>query len=309
MSEFYQALFDLTGIPPEIMRKIASTLLIILLLWILRVIVVRIIWRVTEDVRSRYQGKRTTTYLTIVLFLILFAAVWIKEFKTIGTFLGLLSAGIAIALKDPLTNIVGWLFILARKPFKVGDRIQIERIAGDVIDIHIFRFTILEIGNWVDADQTTGRVIHVPNGKVFIESLANYHTGFNYIWNEIPVLITFESNWEKAKDILLSIVNQHAERISAEMERELKEASKKFMIHYKILTPIVYTSVKDYGVELTMRYLVKPRNRRGSVQTMWEEILQQFAASKDIDFAYPTQRFYNNVAEGKPEARAKKGEG
>ena len=66
----------------------------------------------------------------------------------------------------------------------------------------IFMFTLMEIGNWVDADQSTGRVIHIPNGKVFKEVLANYSKGFQYIWNEIPVLVTFESNWKKAKEIL-----------------------------------------------------------------------------------------------------------
>ncbi len=81
----------------------------------------------------------------------------------------------------------------------MGDRIQVGNFAGDVIDLRIFQFTLMEIGNWVDADQSTGRVIHIPNGKVFTEMLANYSKGFHYIWNEIPFLVTFESNWKKQK--------------------------------------------------------------------------------------------------------------
>ncbi|MBZ0199912.1 MAG: mechanosensitive ion channel family protein [Ignavibacteriaceae bacterium] len=80
-------------------------------------------------------------------------------------------------------------FILERKPFTVGDRIQTGDVAGDVIDLRIFRFTRMEISNWVDAEQRTGRTIHVPNGKVFTEWQANYSTGFQYIWNEISVLV------------------------------------------------------------------------------------------------------------------------
>ena len=60
-------------------------------------------------------------------------------------------------------------------------------------------FSLMEIGNWVDAEQSTGRVIHVPNGKIFSEPLANYTDGFQYIWNEIPVLVTFESDWKKSQ--------------------------------------------------------------------------------------------------------------
>ena len=81
--------------------------------------------------------------------------------------------------------------------------------AGDVIDIRLFQFSINEIGNWVDADQSTGRIIHIPNGIVFTEPQANYTAGFQYIWNEIPVLVTFESDWKKAKQILTDIVNHH----------------------------------------------------------------------------------------------------
>ena len=173
--------------------------------------------------------------------------------------------------------------------------IQMGDISGDVIDLRIFQFSIIEIGNWVDADQSTGRIIHIPNGFVFTKSQANYTAGFEYIWNEIPVLITFESDWKKTKQILTDAVNKHAIHFNEEAERQIKAAARKFLIFYKNLTPIVYTSVKDSGVMLTMRYLCNVRQRRGSEQEIWEEVLGQFAKHKDIDFAYPTRRFYNNI--------------
>ena len=213
--------------------------------------------------------------------------------------MGLISAGIAIALKDPLVNMVGWGFILIRQPFKVGDRIQIGSAAGDVIDIRLFQFSINEIGNWVDADQSTGRIIHIPNGIVFTEPQANYTAGFQYIWNELAVLITFESDWKKAKQLLTDIVNHHGVMLSNEAEKQLKEAAKKFLIFYTKLTPIVYTAVKDSGVMLTMRYMCNPRERRFTEEKIWEDVLKEFAQHKDMDFAYPTQRFYNNLTEGK----------
>ena len=76
------------------------------------------------------------------------------------------------------------------------------------------------------------------------------------------------------------------------------------MIFYKNLTPRVYTTVKDSGVLLTIRYICNPRRRRGTMEEMWEEILNQFADCDDIDFAYPTIRTYDNRGEGKPQARA-----
>ena len=183
----------------------------------------------------------------------------------------------------------------------MGDRIQIGQHAGDVIDVRIFKFTLMEIGNWVDADQSTGRVLHIPNGLVLSEIVSNYSRGFQYIWNELPVLVTFESNWKKAKTILQEIVTKHAQHSSEVAQKHIQEASRRFMIFYSVLTPTVYTSytsVAESGVLLTIRYLCEPRTRRGTSETIWEDVLHQFAAHKDIDFAYPTRRFYDNLREG-----------
>lgn len=135
-----------------------------------------------------------------------------------------MTAGLAIALKEPLTNIAGWLFLITRKPFGMGDRVQIGNHAGDVIDIRLFQFTLMEIGNWVEADQSTGRIIHMPNGLVFNQPQANYGKGFQYIWNEIPVLIAFESNWQKAEKVLDVIVREYSEHLTKSAERRIKEA-------------------------------------------------------------------------------------
>ncbi|MCH7761424.1 mechanosensitive ion channel, partial [candidate division TA06 bacterium] len=218
-------------------------------------------------------------------------------------FLGLLSAGLAIALRDPLVNLAGWIFILLRRPLAVGDRIQIGDYAGDVIDLQLLQFTLMEIGNWVDADQNTGRIVYIPNGKIFTESLANYNQGwFQYIWNEIPVLITFESNWKKAKDILKQVARDHAEYLSKAAEQRIREASLKFLTFEAELAPNVYTRVENSGVLLTIRYLCEPRHRRETAQSIWEGVLQEFAKCSDIDFAYPTERKYDHLHESKMSA-------
>ena len=287
------------GFGPELQGKILTSIIIIFVLWLIRQIILRIYFRKKVDTRIQYRWRKSTVYIAFTIGFLLIGRIWFEGFSSLATFLGLLTAGLAISLKDPLVNLAGWMFIIWRKPFIVGDRIQIGNNAGDVIDIRIFQFTLMEIGNWVDAEQSTGRILHIPNGKVFNEIQANYTTGFNYIWNEIPVLLTFESNWKKAKDILSAIVNKNAEHLSKSAEERIKEASRKFMIFYTKLTPIVYTSVRDSGVMLTIRYLCDPRKRRSSEEEIWEDILLQFSEFDDIDFAYPTQRFYNNFAEGK----------
>ncbi len=300
MENFYDWIHQILGFSPVFTAKLLKSIIVILGFILLNKIISRIVSSNTEDVYYRYKWRKTQDYITFFFGILIISSIWIQEFKSLLTFFGLLSAGIAIALKDPITDLAGWLFIIWRKPFEAGDRIQVGDHAGDVIDIRIFQFTIIEIGNWVDADQSTGRILHIPNSRVFMNVLANYSIGFNFIWHEMGVLVTFESNWQKAKQILEGIVVDKSVHISKSAEKKIKDASKKYMIFYENLTPIVYTSVKDSGVMLTMRFLCDPRQRRSYEQIIWEEVLKVFAKSDEIDFAYPTQRFYSNKSEGKP---------
>ena len=268
-------------------------------LWLLQKIVLAVVYRRLTDPYTRYRWRKATTYVFIVVGVLVVGREWLEGFKSLATFLGLVSAGIAIALKDPLTNLAGWAFIVSRRPFDVGDRIEMSGHKGDVIDQRLFQFTVNEIGAWVDADQSTGRIIHIPNARIFTDPVANYDKGFKYIWNEVPVVVTYESDWKKAREVLTAIAFKHAEHLTAEAERDLLTASRQYFINYRKLTPIVYVSAVDFGVRLTMRYLIEPRRRRGTVSAIWEDILIEFAKCPDIDLAYHTVRSFRSTEEGK----------
>ncbi len=303
-ARFYVWLQEATGLSEATLDHLLSTLVVVVVLGLLRALLIRVINRRTTDVRAQYQWRKTVSYTIVVLGFLVVGRIWLDEFGEIGTFLGLVSAGVAIALKDPLTNVAGWGFIVWRKPFGPGDRIELVGHAGDVIDQRLFRFTLLEVGTSTGAAQSTGRIIHIPNGKVFTEPVVNYTRGFPYIWNEIAVVVTFESAWRDTKEILLQIAHEKAEELSADAERKVRQAAQEYLIFYSKLTPTVYTSVVDVGVQFVIRYLVEPRRRRGSEEILWEAILDAFAERDDIDLAYPTTRYFHNVAEGKPGARA-----
>ena len=277
----------------SIQVKFIATFVAILIFVLIRRFAIQLVHSQVKDTLSRYRWQKTITYIIFILAIFTVGRVWFKGIQSIATYLGLLSAGLAIALKDPITGVTGWAFILWRSPFGVGDRIQIGKIAGDVIDINFFKFTILEIGEWIDGDSNTGRIIHVPNGRVFTDDLANYGKGFKYIWNEIKVLVTFESNWKKAKKILKTIANDHSEYVTTEAAREYEKATQLFMIQKPNFKPEVYTKVEDSGVNLTIRYLCNPRKRRLTAQIIWEEVLNEFDKHNDIGFAYPTIRYYD----------------
>ncbi|PKL26168.1 MAG: mechanosensitive ion channel protein MscS [Spirochaetae bacterium HGW-Spirochaetae-3] len=300
MREFLDTISLPSAIDADTLLKVVYTVAVLIVAWLARLLFHRSIWKKMGYVQARYTVKKVFNYIVTALAAILIGSLWIADFRQVGTFFGLFSAGIAIALKDLFLNMAGWLFIVLRRPFSIGDRIQIGESSGDVIDIRLFQFTILEIGNWVDADQSTGRIVHIPNGQVFVNAQANYSKGFDYIWNELKVLVTFESDWASAKALLTGLATEQSASIIEDAKQKVDEAAKKYMILYSNLSPIVYTRVEDSGVLLTVRYLCKPRNRRNSENDLWERILQEFKKRDDIDLAYPTLRYYRTPADPRP---------
>ncbi|MBR9917381.1 mechanosensitive ion channel [bacterium] len=301
MENFFNSIADFFQSSPVLTSQILKTLVVIFILWVIRSLTLRVVHKNVESKRTTYKWRKNLTYISAFIGIILISQIWFSALGDLSTYFGLLSAGLAIALKDPVTDLAAWLFIIWRKPFDVGDRIELGKSKGDVIDIRPFKFTILEIGNWVDADQSTGRVIHIPNHTVFTEQLANYTSDFQFIWNEIGIMVTFESDWKKAKEILSTIAEEESKDFIEQAKEQIKRAAKSYLIEYRYLTPIVYTNVKDSGVMLSIRYLTDPRRRRGSAQAIWERALDEFSQSDSIDLAYPTIRVFNNPKEGKPD--------
>jgi small-conductance mechanosensitive channel len=289
------------NLEPQRQTQVISTLVVLGVLVILRFVAIRLIHRrYHANSRLLYNGRKWVQYGTLIVGALLIGRIWLVGVESLLTYLGLVSAGIAIALQDPIVNLAGWIFIISRRPFVMGDRIEIDGLLGDIIDIRLFQFSMLEVGNkYIYAGQSTGRIIHIPNGHVFKHATINTHQGLPYVWNEIPITVTFESDWRRAKSLLVDIVERLAPDVSKAAQQYMRRVEQRFVINYGNVKPIVYTSVGDSGVILTIRYMVDPRRKRGSEQTFWEAILAAFEKYDSIDFAYPTQREFIHYQEGK----------
>jgi small-conductance mechanosensitive channel len=303
-AELVEGVHRSLGLSAFVVERLLWTGLAWLVYASLRYVITRLIDHRVADVARKYILGKSANYVLGFAVAFVTLLIWFGNIRGWAAYLGILSAGLAVALHDPVTNLAGWLFIAVRKPFAVGDRIQIGEHRGDVIDMRLFQFTLVEVGNWVSADQSTGRIIHIPNGWVFKQSTANYTRGFNFIWNEIEVVVTFESSWQEAKAILEEIGEKHSILKGEEAQEQVRRAAQKYLIYFQYLTPIVWTSVVASGVALTLRYVCDPRQRRSTEAAIWETVLRSFASVDDIDFAYPTTRFYDNTGEGKPGTRA-----
>lgn len=289
-----QSLADTLGIARDTLVNIVMTLVAVAALLLARRVARRVATNSIEDHEQAYRANKIINYLTTGTILVSAAIIWVDAFSNLPTYLGLVSAGVAIALGDVLKNMAGWAFILARKPFQVGDRIEVTGMKGDVVDVRLFRFSLMEVSGWVDAEQSTGRLVHVPNGVVFNKEVANYTEGFPYIWHELPVLVTFESDWRLAEQLILEALQSEAPDIQGAAGDRIRETAQLYSIRVGTLTPAVYLTVRDSGVLLTARYMVEARTRRGREDRVWRVILDSFAEHPEVELAYPTVRTYLN---------------
>lgn len=294
MNQFLELLSD------NVLNLVLSAVFLVLI-FTLRYVILRAVLSRLPDDDVVYRTRKVTFYMTVGVLLLTLGWIWTPQLGNVASFLGLVSAGIAIALSDVLKNMAAWVLILLRRPFKVGDRIEIGPNAGDVVDISIFRFTLMEIRNWVDADQTTGRILHIPNGTVFVEPLANYNQGFPFIWLEVPVTVTFESDWEKAREMIAGIIARYA---MDPQEVAAAASSDKYFSLYRNLEPAVYVKVIENGVKVTGRLLVQPRGRRLTVSKIWQQLLPLINSTPDVELAYPTTRYFRAYVEGSGRGKA-----
>ena len=279
------SLFD--NIQDEVLLQMLQALLSLAVIFLVIHLAQRLARRLLDDPNRLYRTKRTIRGTGFFIALLLLVITFHPELGDFLTLLTVIGAGLAIALREMLLSVVGWMRNKLMSSFKHGDRIEINGIHGDVIDIRVLRTTVMEIRGWVNADQSTGRIVHIPNGWIFGHALYNYTGGFRFIWNELPVVVTFRSNWQAAHDILLELAQISAHIVEQQAASEIHQMSGEYLIHYSILTPFVYVRLVDNGIQLTLRYLCEARKRRGTEHAITISALDAFKRHGDIELAYP----------------------
>lgn len=289
MPQALQTFLDEQSFGGDLQQGLLATVLAVFFVWAVHAVVQRVVIKRIGNPTARYSARKGTQYAALIVGVILVGRIWYAGFDSFATFVGLVGAGFAIALRDPVANLAGWAFLIVRHPIRVGDRVCVGDHLGDVVDIGLFQFELHELGAWVDADQPTGRVVFIPNSFVFREPQLNYHRGLPHIWEELAVPITFESNWEAAKALLVEIAHRHAVSRPQNKKDDGRKSTGFFLLEGLAMSE-VYTNVRENGVVLTVRYAVEPRERRRKEMLVWEDILRAFRARSDIHFAYTTYR-------------------
>jgi small-conductance mechanosensitive channel len=238
--------------------------------------------------QEEYRRRRLLTTIIVVVGGAIIIGLWAKLLPHASTFLGLIGAGLAVALREPLLSIAGRIAIFVGHMYTAGDRIEINKLSGDVIDVGFFYTRMMEIGNWIGGDQYSGRIIQFANAQIFGASVFNYTRNFAYIWDEIKLPITYASNVKAATEMLKSVGGEYTREFMKDAEPQIERMQRIFMVEKFEVQPTVFMKVTDNWIELTLRYLVAPRKRRAAASYIFSEIFRRIQERKDIEIASST---------------------
>ena len=285
----------------DISQKILVFLALAALLYFLMRLGRRFASEHIEEVNRRHLLRKLIGYAYAVLLVFLALALFADALAGFGTIVGLVLAGIAVALQDILKSVVGWLYISTRSSgVQIGSRVEVDGMTGDVIDIGVLKTTLLEIGNLVYGRQSTGRLVTVPNYRILSEAVLISASVNPFVWQELKLEVTYESDWERAEQVMCEIAGAVHAELGPEVERGFRRMERHYAFKYGTLTPIVYVTIAASGVELTLRFLTHVRRRRGSMDRISRQILAAFAREPDVELAYPTYRMFR-LGEPTPE--------
>lgn len=269
------------------LRNAILTVVTLLVAFVLTKVGQRLTVRYLEEPERRYRTSKAIGRTAALLTILLLIGIWTPRPEAFLTILTIVGAGLAIAMREALLSLVGWVILFVRSPYRHGDRIEVNGIRGDVIDVRLLHTTLMEVGGWVGADQSTGRLVDFPNAWIFLHGVYNYTRGFSFIWNELSITVTFRSDWEAARDLMLARAEETSTIVAQQAKRQIRRMSRDYLVHYGILTPFVYVQITERGIRLTLRYLCEVRKRRGTAHALTLGLLEDFQRHGGIELAYP----------------------
>lgn len=253
--------------------------------------------REVEDVNRRHVLRKATTYVGAGVALLAALALIVGRIGQFATIIGLLGAGLAIALKDVGTSMAGWIYVTTRPGFGPGSRAEVGGVEGEVIDVGMLNTTLLEVGNLVHGRQSSGRLATIPNSK-FLTERCYFSPSFSpYNWQEIQFLVTYESDWRRGVELLEGISREVDAELDLDFGPSFRELERRYAFKVGPTTPIVYVTAADSGVQLTLRHLSHIRQRRIARDRITRAMLDAVDREPSLEFAYPTTRFFRRGEE------------
>jgi len=234
-----------------------------------------------KKVKTKKHVSNVKVFLALLKFIFVFFLIIILislfhgDLTQLGFVAGLLSVALGWALQKPISGVVAWLILIIRRPFDLGDRIIISGIKGDVIDITLTHIFLNEVGGTIEGEERSGRTVMIPSSIIFEKEIINYTRWDDYILVEIITAITYESNLEKAEEIITSAVQKIMEPFYHDFPQRISKTS-----HIRL-------QFKDSGIDVIARYYTIATKRNQIATDIRREIFHEIRKNKDVEFAYP----------------------
>jgi len=297
MDRFLELLRDTESVP----GRLVTTLAVVAVAIVVAPVVGRLVGSRFSDPSSRYYARKFARYAVAAVTLVVLAVVWRAFAGRLGVVFGLAAAGVAFAMQEVIGALAGWLNILSGGIFRVGDRIQMAGVRGDVIDITPLRTKVMEIGSaddatWVKGRQYTGRIVAISNKATFTEPVFNYSSSFEFIWEELTLPVPYDADWRQAEDILRDEVDRAS---ASEGARAAIDAmTTRYPVARTEVEPRVFVRATDNWNELSARFIVPVRSARLVKDRLTRRVLDRFSAT-GIRIASETSEVTLHVDDGR----------
>jgi len=214
---------------------------------------------------------RAVNYLLLIIIVIVVVSYYSGSWESIGIIIGLMSAAMGFALQKPITGIAAWIMIIFRRPFEIGDRVIVGDFKGDVKDISLSHVYLDEIGGTVQSEENSGRTVIIPNHYLFDHQIINYTLQNDYVLDEVVTSVTYESNLELAKKIILKAAKQKTKDFRKVMGTD----------------PYLRAFFDSSCINIYVRYYVPAKMRQETASNITQRIFSEIKKLRSVEIAYP----------------------
>lgn len=274
MTASFQQFIESWLFDPTVGKLVSATAAILIVAVLVRLLR-GIINRYVQEPGNLYRARKMVTFLGYFTGIVIISLIFSDRLGKMAVAFGVAGAGIAFALQEVIASLAGWVAISFGNFYNTGDRVQLGGIKGDVIDIGMLRTTMMEIGQWVDADLYNGRIVKIANSFVFKEPVFNYSGDFPFLWDEITVPVKYGSDFRLARTIFDGVLLS----ITGEYTRQAKAGWSTLVQQYRVdpteMDPRVFLVANDNWMEFTLRYVVDYKKRRLTKDLLFTRILEE----------------------------------
>ncbi len=266
-------------------RLVAGTIMVVLVLLLAKLVRAYLIARLDNSV-ARYNLRRIVNLIAGLGISFIVLSVLFADWYTAVVSFGLISLILGFALQTPITSFIGWIYILVKAPYQVGDRIKIGEATGDVISVSYLDTTLWEFGGqYLSTDHPSGRIIKFPNSNVLSTAVYNYSWSlFPYIWTEIRFNVAYQSDLEFVARVMRETAAEEVGEAMMErvrVYRELLEQTPVDQVEVKEYPTVVFRANANTWIEVIVRYLADPRGASQVKSRLISKMLEKLNAEPE----------------------------